>query len=516
MTCGPAFIADKCQLRTYSAAVVARIICSRSYLLSLRGHYHISHRPISITAAVGGKACIATGAALLSFAYTLLIGRCACACCVKMALPPELDAVAAAPLPVHRRTPRFCIIGAQKAGTTSMYDLLCRHPLVVPGRRKEPHFLDWRWNPHGCVEGALAADAEAASAEGSRCTDPSGPEDGNTTAAADIEGLQRQWAMYFDGAQLSANPDLVSGDATPSYLLNGELSARRMRALAPDVRLVVMLREPVERAYSHYRMCADTRGSTEQLRNRGHEHVRGLSFEEVVAEDMAALEAAGVSPPPPNLLGTAIEPDQQQKDGWAEGPDNAMEAYLREGGRLLSTHGAHSFVGRGLYVLQLLPWLKLFGPLHHGDDDCGDDNGDESGHGHLLGDGKPTAATPTRDDERTTGRGGGGGAGGQVMVVLLEDLASPALARATMARVLAFVGLPVTHEFLDAAYLHDSGASARSNARAADVAMAPETRARLEAYYAPHNEALARLLHRGDGDGGNSGSAFWDYGSRKE
>eukprot|EP01047_Picozoa_sp_COSAG01_P053487 COSAG01_NODE_5739_length_4065_cov_2.031266_5_plen_170_part_00 len=140
-------------------------------------------------------------------------------------------------------------------------------------------------------------------------------------------------------------PSLCSGEATPSYLLGGELIARRMRALAPDTRLIVILREPVERCFSHYRMCVDSRGSAEQLRNRGLEHVQGLNFADVVAEDLAALEAAGVSE-------LASEPS---------GPTEPFEdRYTRRHGVSAPTHGAHSFVGRGLYAAQLRPWLRHF------------------------------------------------------------------------------------------------------------------------------------------------------------
>lgn len=44
-----------------------------------------------------------------------------------------------------RETPSYLIIGAQKAGTTSMYEYINQHPLAVKGRRRETHFFDWRW-----------------------------------------------------------------------------------------------------------------------------------------------------------------------------------------------------------------------------------------------------------------------------------------------------------------------------------------------------------------------------------
>ncbi len=41
--------------------------------------------------------------------------------------------------------PEFIILGAQKCGTTSVYESLCQHPLVLRGLRRETHFFDWRW-----------------------------------------------------------------------------------------------------------------------------------------------------------------------------------------------------------------------------------------------------------------------------------------------------------------------------------------------------------------------------------
>lgn len=154
-------------------------------------------------------------------------------------------------------------------------------------------------------------------------------------------------AGYFDVERLLDQPSLRSGEATPSYLLGGDLVARRMRALTPDIRLIVMLREPIDRCFSHYRMCTDSRGSAEQLRNRGVEHVSGLSFADVVAADLADLKAAGVT-------------DMASE---SSGPIQPFESiYTRRFGYPAPTHGAHSFVGRGLYAAQLRPWLRHFPP----------------------------------------------------------------------------------------------------------------------------------------------------------
>jgi hypothetical protein len=46
----------------------------------------------------------------------------------------------------QRPTPFYIVLGAQKAGTTPLYDYINQHPWVVKAQRRETHCLDWRWN----------------------------------------------------------------------------------------------------------------------------------------------------------------------------------------------------------------------------------------------------------------------------------------------------------------------------------------------------------------------------------
>jgi hypothetical protein len=298
--------------------------------------------------------------------------------------------------PPRHPIPNFCIIGAQKAGTTSLYDMICHHALVVPAKRKEPHFLDWRWNPEKADE-------------------------------SDFNALRAGWAKYFDIQQLTDCPSLMTGEATPSYLLGGELVAARMAALAPKARLIVTLREPIERAYSHFRMCADTRGSAQQLTNRGHEHVKGRDFACIVAEDLEALSKAGVTDSAGDLEDECtqhFEVSYSQRHPGGEQP----------------SHGAHSFVGRGLYAAQLRPWLRHF---------------------------------PAE----------------QIMVVTLDQLSTPDRLEATMRRVYKFIGLPASQQALT-----DCMAGGPSNARPAQTPLDEQIHRQLRQFYAPHNEALHAML----------------------
>lgn len=117
----------------------------------------------------------------------------------------------------RRGLPNFVIIGAQKAGTTSLYSYLLRHPQVIAAFRKEVHFFDLKY-----ARGPLWY----------RSHFPS------------VSELRER-------ARATGAP-AVCGEASPYYLFHPH-SAERIARTVPDVKLIVLLRDPVARAYSHYR-----------------------------------------------------------------------------------------------------------------------------------------------------------------------------------------------------------------------------------------------------------------------
>eukprot|EP00658_Telonema_sp_P-2_P017864 TRINITY_DN16974_c0_g2_i1.p1 TRINITY_DN16974_c0_g2~~TRINITY_DN16974_c0_g2_i1.p1 ORF type:complete len:237 (-),score=50.07 TRINITY_DN16974_c0_g2_i1:53-763(-) len=135
-------------------------------------------------------------------------------------------------------------------------------------------------------------------------------------------------------------PSLMCGEATPSYLLHADLAAIRMKALAPNTRLVAILRDPVERCWSHYQMCTDMVGTPQQLLNRGC-HATPPSFEQAIGEDMECLAQTGVTP-----------------DKFEDAKNSFVLSYLQQDFPM--DHGGHSWVSRGLYALQLSVWLDHF------------------------------------------------------------------------------------------------------------------------------------------------------------
>jgi hypothetical protein len=106
--------------------------------------------------------------------------------------------------------PTFLVIGAQRAGTTLLHRVLEAHPEVfVPYRRKEVHYFDRYWD----------------------------------------RGVD--WYAQFFPPEDEAGRYRAIGEVTPDYLFEPQVP-RLIHDLLPDCRLIVSLRNPVDRAYSSY------------------------------------------------------------------------------------------------------------------------------------------------------------------------------------------------------------------------------------------------------------------------
>ena len=133
---------------------------------------------------------------------------------------------------VGRGLPDFVIIGAMKSGTTSLYRFIVKHPAIVPAAKKEVHYFSI-WYKFGEL-----------------------------------------WYRSHFPTNLSrrrfykkTNQKLLSGEASPVYLFYPVVPGR-MKELLPDVKLIVILRNPVDRAYSHYHHILRTNN---EVTDRSHE-----------------------------------------------------------------------------------------------------------------------------------------------------------------------------------------------------------------------------------------------------
>ncbi|MGH9246819.1 MAG: sulfotransferase family protein [Acidimicrobiales bacterium] len=113
--------------------------------------------------------------------------------------------------------PSFLVIGGKRCGSTSLYRYLVRHPSILACRvEKGTHYFDvhfergWRWYRAG-------------------------------------------FPTKLRGAYLKRahGVDVITGEASPYYMFHPLAPARIADAL-PDVRLIAVLRDPVDRAWSHY------------------------------------------------------------------------------------------------------------------------------------------------------------------------------------------------------------------------------------------------------------------------
>lgn len=172
-----------------------------------------------------------------------------------------------------RGLPSALIIGAQRAGTTSLFNYLTQHPDVLPPLGKEVHFFDFHY-------------------------------------ASGVKWYRGR----FPYRHRLAN-GVLTVDATPYYLVH-PLVPQRAAQLLPEVKLIALLRNPVNRALSHYQH--EVRGGRESL-----------SFAE------------------------ALDKESERLAGEEERLQN-------EPGYYSWNHHRYSYTRRGLYIEQLRRWLQHF------------------------------------------------------------------------------------------------------------------------------------------------------------
>src|SRR6266511_3399072 len=131
-----------------------------------------------------------------------------------------------------RMLPGFLVIGTKRGGSTSLYEYLIRHPDVA-----------------GCLL-----------TKGSHYFDVN---------------FGRGWSWFRAAFPLAGGRRAIAGEASPYYMFH-PLAPQRIAAALPEVRLIAVLRDPVERAWSHYRY----------ERHRGYED---LPFEEALRREPERL-----------------------------------------------------------------------------------------------------------------------------------------------------------------------------------------------------------------------------------
>ncbi len=179
-----------------------------------------------------------------------------------------------------RLIPDFLIIGGQRCGTTSLYHYLVEQPGIMSASVKEVHFFDC----NKFYRGAWWYQAKF----------PSLP--------------QKYYRERLHKLRI------LTGEATPYYLFHPHVP-KRVAHIMPKAKLIVLLRNPVDRAYSHH-----------WLESQGNET---LSFEEAIEREEERIGA---------------EREKMLKD-------ERYQSY---------NYRHFSYLARGIYVDQMQAWMEVF------------------------------------------------------------------------------------------------------------------------------------------------------------
>jgi hypothetical protein len=150
--------------------------------------------------------------------------------------------------------PDFFLVGAMKAGTTSLANLLDRHPDIYLPPIKEPNFFATDVNASTVLQRKNSFDAIRVE----EVLDPNKP---RRTQIAVIRDAGQYRALYAAGADHARR-----GDCSTAYLFSKE-AAGAIAACCPKARILIMVRDPVSRAISEYRMrqaIGSARGSLDR------------------------------------------------------------------------------------------------------------------------------------------------------------------------------------------------------------------------------------------------------------
>ncbi len=148
------------------------------------------------------------------------------------------------------KLPTFIVVGANKGGTTSIYHYLKQHPEVYLSPIKEPHFF------------SKDIDVEQFKKEFAQ----NKLQDIEKYVSGDME-QEFHAAFVRDASQYrrlfkNVHKEKAIGELSTSYLYS-EVAAEEIKKMIPDCKIIICLRNPIERAYSHYRMNLWTGNSNE-------------------------------------------------------------------------------------------------------------------------------------------------------------------------------------------------------------------------------------------------------------
>ncbi|KAG7345693.1 sulfotransferase family protein [Nitzschia inconspicua] len=238
------------------------------------------------------------------------------------------------------RTPGFLIIGAKKAGTTSFWQSLTQHPDIVGASRKE--ILFFTQVQFDFAKYTKMVDERLAQRMTELSDDKLVDSDlfqhyANASAfQIRVAPSRADLVTNFPRKTLRNRPNAVSLDATPEYLFNFPTSIKAIMCTCPWVKIIIILRNPTDRVWSHYNFLQHVRT------NNGKPPIN-MSFEQFILKDAKTMSTLDIS----SFQKT------EGKDEQALSEEDIVEAWFE-----YKQEFPEGPLGRSMYALQIHQWFK--------------------------------------------------------------------------------------------------------------------------------------------------------------
>jgi Sulfotransferase domain len=248
-------------------------------------------------------------------------------------------------LPTLPAVPHFILAGTQKGGTSALRNMLVQHPQMIASQKFEPHFFDSKLRRYLQKTYLVEDDNEPLSTIFK-------PE---WTCNIQRHYIQSTFHKEILAQQVINNhTGYLFYEKTPSYLVDPDIPAL-IRQICPwKPKIVVILRDPIERAFSHYKM------EREKLRVK-------LNFTTIVNQEIARFQTLGLTHAP------LITPGDDSSRQWLlskdkDDDDNTLfsipkmshTAMIHLHYQLAKNYSDTNFLQRGMYAVQLPAWMKHF------------------------------------------------------------------------------------------------------------------------------------------------------------
>ena len=241
------------------------------------------------------------------------------------------------------KIPTFIIIGVHKGGTTALRELLQVHQqqhshseantssIIVPSIKREPHYFDWHYEDimktlhgDGSIENrGMDVDKRKRYRRG--------------LCQVRYDYVTEHFEMEkFATSKVQSNTVYYSYEKTPSYIIAPGV-AKLIKQVLPWTKVVVSLRNPMERLVSHYRMDIE----------RQYENA---TLEDWLAQDLSILQRQNYTLPPVGTMPVSL------RQAWDKIPPRTK----KNGNVFPGNWKATSLVYRGLYADQLREWLEHY------------------------------------------------------------------------------------------------------------------------------------------------------------